>query len=221
MVRKVKLPGVISLRKADGEGQLGAHGAQDVGVVDVLALGVLGAQIDDGLRVVRDAAVGLEHQIEFADIGKVVLAAIRAGDGMGLDEIEHLSLGHAVGVGFGVKGLDQIVGAEAHLALPAVEHRIGEAGNVAAGLPDAGVHQDVGVHLEAVAALLDEALAPGVLDVVLQPRAEGTVVPGVGQAAVNLGAGEDETAVFAESDDLIHRFFGIVHRRASLYRFFF
>ncbi len=195
----------------DREGELGAHGAQNVRVIHVLALGVLRAQVDDGLGVVGDAAEGLEHEVEFADIGEIVLAAVGAGDGMGLDIIEHLLLGHAVGVRVGIEVVDQVVGAEAHLALLAVEQGIGEARHMAARLPHARIHEDVGVDLEAVVPLLDELLAPGVLDVVLEPGAERAVVPGVGKAAVDLGAGEDEAAVFAQGDDLVHGFFGVVH----------
>ena len=114
-------------------------------------------------------------------------------------------------MGLRVKLVDQIVGAEAHLALLAVQQRIGEGAHVAAGLPDAGIHQNVGVHLEGVVPLLDEALAPGVLDVVLQTGAEGAVVPGVGQAAVDLGAGKDKAPVFAEGHDFVHGFFGVIH----------
>ncbi len=114
-------------------------------------------------------------------------------------------------MGLGIKVVDQIVGAEAHLALLAVQQRIGKALHMAAGLPDPGVHQNVGVHLIAVAALLDEALAPGVLHIVLEPGAQRAVVPGVGKAAVDLRAGEYEAAVFAQGDDLVHGFFGVVH----------
>ena len=113
---------------------------------------------------------------------------------MGLDVFEHLLLGHAVGMGLGVEGVDHVVGAEAHLALLAVEQGVGEAGHVAAGLPDTGIHQDVGVDLIAVAALLNEALAPGVLHVVLQPGAQRAVVPGVGQTAVDLRTGMNKSS---------------------------
>ena len=171
MVRKVKLPGVISLRKA--------------------------------------------LPIWPMEKGSLVLAAVGAGDVVILDILEHLLLGHAVGMGLGVKVVDQIVRPEAHFALLAVQQGVGEALHMAAGLPDPGVHEDVRVHLVAVAPLLDEALAPGVLHVVLEPRAQRAVVPGVGKATVNLAAGEDEAAVFAQGDDLVHGFFGVVHHVRS------
>ncbi len=140
-----------------------------------------------------------------------MLAAVGAGDVVGLDVVEHLGLGHAVGVGLGIEVVDQVVRAEAHFALLAVQQGIGKALHMAAGLPDPGVHQDVGVHLVAVAALLDEALAPGVLHVVLEARPQRAVVPGVGKAAVDLGAGKDEAAVLAQGNDFVHGFFGVVH----------
>ena len=195
----------------DGEGQLGPHGAQHAGVVHILALGVLRTQVDHVLVVLGDAPVGGEHQVELPDAGEIVLAAVGAGDGVGLDILKHLLLGHAVGVGVRVEVIDEVVGPEAQLALLAVQQGVGEAGHVAAGLPDPGVHEDVGVHLEAVVPLLDELLAPGVLYVVLQPGAQGAVVPGIGQAAVDLGAGEDKAPALAEGDDLFHGLFRVVH----------
>ena len=203
---------------ADGEGELGAHGAQDVGVVHILALGVFGAKIDDALGIVGDAPEGLEHQVELPDVGEVVLAAVGAGNVMILDVLEHLLLGEPVGVGVGVKVVDQIVRAKAHLALFAVQQRIGKALHMAAGLPDPGIHEDVRVHLVAVAPLLDEAFAPGVLHIVLEPRAQRAVVPGVGKAAVDLGACEDEAPALAERNDFVHGFFGVVHSQLPFLR---
>ena len=107
--------------------------------------------------------------------------------------------------------LDDLVGAEALMTLTAVHQRIGESTEVAGGNPGLRIHQDGGVQTDVVAVLLDELLPPGPLDVVLQLHAERTVVPGVGEAAVDLAAGKDETAVFAEGNDLVHGFFGVFH----------
>ena len=81
-VRKMKLPGVISLRKdlpiwPTPNGQLFAGGALDVGEVDKDALRGLGAQVNLVFRVLGDALEGLEHQVELADVGEVLLAAVR------------------------------------------------------------------------------------------------------------------------------------------------
>ena len=201
---------------ADAERDLAARRALDVLEVDENALRGLGAQIHLGGRVLGHALVGLEHEVEFADIGKVALAAARAGDLLGADEGDHLVIGHGldVHVGHGVLGqpaLDELVGPEALLALPAVHQGIGEAGQVAAGHPGLGVHEDGGVQAHVVGILLDEFLPPGVLDILLQLRTQRAVVPGVGKAAVDLAAGEDKAAVFAQRDDLVHRLFGVFH----------
>ena len=62
----------------DAERQLRAHGALYVEEVDILALRVFGAQVNDALAVVRYTAERLEHQVEFADVREIVLAAVRA-----------------------------------------------------------------------------------------------------------------------------------------------
>ena len=112
---------------------------------------------------------------------------------MSLDKLKHLVLGHAVGMSVGVKVVDEVIRSVTHFALLAVKQRVGEAGNMAACLPYSGVHEDIRVDLIAVFSLLDKSLSPRVFDVILQPCAEGAVVPSVGKAAVDLGALEDET----------------------------
>ena len=87
------------------------------------------------------------------------------------------------------------------MALPALDQGVGEALDVAGGLPDAGVHEDGGVQADHVVALVDDGAPPGVLDVALELDAQGAVVPGGAEAAVDLGAGEDEAAAFAQRDD--------------------
>ena len=115
--------------------------------------------------------------------------------------------------------LDELVGAEALLTLLTVHQRIGEAAQMAGGHPGLGVHQDGGVQTHVVGVLLDELLPPGLLDVVLQLHTQGAVVPGVGQAAVDLGAGEDEAAALAQGDDLLHGLFGVFHGTIKLLLF--
>ena len=65
---------------ADAEGQLPAGRPLDIVEVNENALGRLRAQIDGVLRVLRDALEGLEHQVELADVGKIMLAAGGAGE---------------------------------------------------------------------------------------------------------------------------------------------
>ena len=146
-----------------------------------------------------------------------MLAAAGAGDVLVLDKVLHLLLGE------GVDGLaeleavlvapvlDELVGAEALLALLAVHQGIGEAGQMAAGHPGLGVHEDGGVLPHVVGVLLHELFPPCLFDVVLQLHAQRAVVPCVGKAAVDLGACEDDAAVFAQRHDLIHGLFSVFH----------
>src|SRR5438093_3214639 len=98
----------------------------------------------------------------------------------------------------------QVVGAKATLAVLAVGHRVGEGLDVAAGLPDARVHDDGGVDANDVVAHLDHGPPPGALDVVLELDAEGAVVPEAADAAVDLAGLEDEAAALAERDEGLH-----------------
>mgnify|MGYP000868243819 CR=1 FL=1 len=62
-----------------------------------------------------------------------------------------------------------------------------------------------GVEADHVAPPLDKRSPPELLDVVFQLDAERSVVPGVGEAAVDVGAGEHESPAFGQRDDLLHR----------------
>ena len=85
-VRKMKLPGVISLRKrladlADAERRLLARGLHDVGEVHEDALRGLGAQVVQAGLVLDRAEVGLQQPVEVARLGPLAAgAAVRAGD---------------------------------------------------------------------------------------------------------------------------------------------
>ncbi len=103
-----------------------------------------------------------------------------------------------------VLALHQLVGAEAALAGLAVDHRVGEGVDVAAGLPDAGVHDDGGVQAHHVVPLLDDGAPPGLLDVVLELHAQGPVVPEAADAAVDLAALKDEPPALAQGDEGVH-----------------
>jgi hypothetical protein len=86
---------------ADAEGQLAPRGALDVDEVHEDALRRLRTEIHGVFRVLGDALEGLEHQVELADVGEIVLAAGGAGMSIFLDECLHLLLGE------GVDGLGQ------------------------------------------------------------------------------------------------------------------
>ena len=127
------------------------------------------------------------------------------------NERVHLVEAHGVDVDLGVFLPDELVGSVAGFAGLAVEQGVGEAGDVAGGDPGLGVHQDGGVKADVVLALLHELLEPCLFHVVLELHAEGAVVPGVGEAAVNLAARVDEAAVLAQGDDLVHCLFVVFH----------
>ena len=207
------------------EGQLLAGGALDGGEVDEDALGGLGAQVDLGAAVLGDALMGLEHEVELADVGEVRLAAAGAGHAVVPDEGHQLLVGHGLHIHvvaaiLGAPALDELVGPVAHLAGLAVDEGIVEGGHMAGGHPHLGVHEDGGVQAHVVGVFLDKLLPPGPLDVVFQLHAQGAVVPGVGQAAVDLATGVDEAPALAQCHDLIHGLFGVLHIHKLLFALF-
>ena len=180
----------------DAEGELAAGGGEDVIEVDEDALSGLRPQVGDGGAVLHWPDVRLEHQVEHARLGEFA-AAIRArhaGDVHGFP-VDALRL---------VRVLHQLVGAEAALAGLAVDHRVGECVNVAAGLPDARIHDDGGVQADDIVALLDGGAPPGLLDVVLELHAEGPVVPETTDATVYLAALKNEPPALAQGDENVH-----------------
>ena len=66
-----------------------------------------------------------------------------------------------------VKQSLKLIGTVAEVALLAFHQGIGKLFDVAAGHPDAGVHEDGGIQANDVVALLDHGLPPGALDVIL------------------------------------------------------
>ena len=206
---------------AHAEGELAAGGPLDGGEVDEDALGGLGPQVAHGGGVLGDADGGFEHEVELADVGEVMLAAAGAGDLLFPDEGDQVLLGHGLHVHVQAVLLDialhQLVGPVAHLAGLAVDEGVVERGHVPGGDPDLGVHEDGGVQPHVVGVLLDELLPPGALDVVFELHAQGAVVPAVGEAAVDLAAGEDEAPALAQGDDLLHGLLGVFHRGYTPY----
>ena len=98
----------------------------------------------------------------------------------------------------------ELVGPIPLLGRPAVDHRVGEAADVARGFPDLRVHDDRAVEPDHVVAHLDVVAPPGVLDVPLQLDAQRAVVPEAVDPAVDLARGEDEPPALAERDQLVH-----------------
>ena len=131
----------------------------------------------------------LEHEVEVARLGEI---AVRALAGV-LARL--LRAGRVL----------EVVGAEAVLADAAVDHRVGEAADVARGLPDARMQHQRRVERDDVVALLHHRAQPGGLDVALHEHAVVRVVVGRAEAAVDLRGREDEAAAAAERDDGVHR----------------
>ena len=193
-----------------------AGGALDVVEIDEDALCRLGTQVNLGGRILGDPLMGLEHQIELADIRKVRLPAAGAGNAVVTDKGNQIVAGHRLDVYIGAfllltPAFHQLVGAVAHFAGLAVDQRIVEGGNVAGGNPHLGIHQDRGVKPHVIGIFLHEFFPPGALDVVLQLDPERAVVPGVGQAAVDFRAGINKAAPLGEGDDFFHCFVGVLH----------
>src|SRR5438552_17321800 len=204
----------------DAEGQLASRRLQQVVEVDEDALRRLRPQVRDGGVLFHRPHERLEHQVELAWRRQLPLAAIRTERPPfsavlarlpGLDGELVALRGRAV-----MRPVDlvHLVGAEAVLALAAVDHRIGEVLDVAARLPDHRVHQDRGIEAHHVVALLDEVAPPDALDVGFQPDAERAVVPARAGAAIDLARLEDEAAPLAQGNDDVH--VHATHRRSPL-----
>ena len=186
-VRDLVAEALADLR--DPERRLLAGELQVVLEVQEDPLGGLGAQVDGRALLLDRADRRLEHQVEVARLGQV-------------------AVGRLAGVLGGLAAalrLVEVVRAEAQLARPAVDQRVGEAGEVAAGLPRLGVLDDRRVQRHDVVALLEHRPPPLALDVVLEQHAVVAVVVARAEPAVDLAAGEHEPAPLAERDDLVHR----------------
>src|SRR2546427_549717 len=143
----------------------------DVEKVDVDPLRSFRTQIDDGRGVLDRTHERLEHQIEQARLAQRPLHAAR----------------RTLRVGGARRALDaRVVGTKALLAVPAIDQRVGDPGDMAARLPYARMHENRGVQPLDVVARADERVPPAILDVALQLDAEGAVVPDRAGAAVDL-----------------------------------
>ncbi len=178
---------------ADAEGNLLPAGALDVFEVDEDALSRLRAEVDGAGGILRDPNVGLEHHVEFADGGEIALPANGADHLVGLHELVHLFEVHPIDVDVRVFLLDELIGAVAGFAGFAVDHRVVEGGDVTRRLPNLRVHEDRGVQADVRRGFLDEFLPPHRADVPFHLHPKGTIVPRIGQPAVNLRALENIT----------------------------
>ena len=169
----------------DAEGQLARRGGQHVVEIHEYALGRFRAQVRVGVFFRDRAHPGLEHQVEGPRFGQI--------------------RGTARGTG----GSD-LVGAPPTLALAAVHQGVDEGLLVTRVLPCQRVHQDGAVQPLHVIPLIDVPPPPGIHDVVLQFDAHRAVIVQALQPAVDFGARVDDSAAFAERDELFQR--GSGHR---------
>ncbi len=153
------------------------------------ALGRLGAEVDGGALVLDRPHGRLEHEVELPRLGQVALGC----------------LARVLGGLAPAPRVLQSVGAKAQFAGAAVDQRIGEPGQVTAGLPGGRVLDDRRVQRDDVVALLQHRPPPLLLDVVLEQHPIVAVVVARSEPAIDLAAGEHEAPPLAERDDLVHR----------------
>ena len=112
------------------------------------------------------------------------------------DVVHHLFIGPAAGIDRPSAGiLDQLIRTMTGLALLAVHQRIAEAADMTAGLPYLRVHEDRALNAHIVWILLYETLPPCLFHIILEFDAQRTIIPRIGQAAVDLGALKDKARV--------------------------
>ena len=143
-----------------------------------------------------------------------MLSAVGAGNLLFINIVGHLLICPACNA-CAVKVLDKIVGAVTGFALLAVHQRIGKSAQMSRGDPGLGVHKNCGVKTNVVLVLLHKLFKPSLLDVVFKRHTERTVIPGIGESAVNLRAGIYKASALAERNDFFHCLFGVLHKRTS------
>ena len=159
--------------------------------MDEHGLGSLGAEVGKVAFIFYGADVGFEHKVELARLGELTSA--------GSDQFAGL---------LGAGGGGKLIGAKAALAGFAIDHWISEGGFVPAGLPDGSTHEDRTVHADDIVAELGHGPPPVGFEVAFEFGAEGAVIPGSVESAVNLGGLKNEAPTFAEGDNLFHAVIG-------------
>ena len=173
----------------DAERRLDAQRRRDVLEVDEDPLCRLRPQVGDAGVVAHRADVRLEHQVEVPRLGEVALRVLAGTLRRPLAAVARV----------------EVVGAEPQLAGAAVDHRVGEACDVARCDPDLRVHDHRGVERDHVVALLDHRALPLALDVLVQQDAVVAEVERRAEAAVDVRRREHERAPAAQRRDLLDR----------------
>src|SRR3954468_4417071 len=172
----------------NAEWHLLPHRLLDVQEVDVDTLRRFRTQKDLRRRVFYGSHEGAEHEIEETRLGERPL---------------HAACGTLSIWRSGCAFDSRVVGAEALLAIAAIDERVRESGDVTARNPDLTMHQDRGVDPLDVLARAHHRVPPAVLEILLQLDAERAVIPDGSRAAVDLGGLEDESSPLAERHELL------------------
>ena len=149
------------------------------------------------------ADFSLEHEVESTRLCPIGLAASRAFDLVVHHHLVNFVKILACAAAFTELFFEELVSAETFVASEAVHERVREVTHVARSLPNAGVQKNRAIETKHIVAGSHELLPPEILDVALEFHAIRTVVPSIGEAVVNFGAGENEAAAFAEGDDVL------------------
>ena len=208
---------------ANTEGKLAACSSLNSLEVYEYTLCGFGTEVNFAARILGNTLMSLEHKVKLTDIGKIGLAAAGTGYVIVANVSEERLTVHSLNVNvgyvvFAYVVLNELVRSVAHLACLAVDKRIVKGCNVTGSHPNLGVHKNSRVKTYVVGILLNKLFPPSALDVVFHLNAERTVVPRVCKSAIDLRAGEDESACLTKRDDFVHCFFCVFHSDILLYR---
>src|SRR5215204_220721 len=132
----------------DTEGQLHAHGLKNIIEVDENTLSGFRSQISHGGIFLHRTHKSLEHQVKLARFGELAFAASGAQRASGAAVLTGLAGRHDKLIAFGCLTivnpfhLIDLICTKSLFARAAIDHRIGEMVEMAAGLPNSRVHQD-------------------------------------------------------------------------------
>jgi hypothetical protein len=113
---------------------------------------------------------------------------------------------------------EELVSTETFVASKAVHERVREVTHVARSLPNAGIQKNRAIETEHIVTAGHELLPPEILDVALEFHAIRTVVPSIGEAIINFGTRENESAALAEGDDVLEGILNFLCHDIILYR---
>jgi hypothetical protein len=100
-----------------------------------------------------------------------------------------------------------------------IDHRVGESGGMAAGLPDLRVHDDGRFQSHDIIAALGHDSPPIVFYIALQVGAERAVIPKTVDAAVNFRRLKDKPPSLAQRDNPFHQVIRLGVHHSAIYFF--